>query len=250
MDRRIFLSSLLALPAVAKSFAASLPWTARFVQGEFDGEAYQSGLFIKLDQDWKTYWRNPGETGIPPQISVLTSSNFESLTIGFPLPKRYVDESGEAIGYHDEVLFPVRIRPKDFAKPMQIKLEAFFGVCQQVCTPAKIESELEFTPSSAPQPDAELIAKWQARVPKLGIIANHFTLAEKFVVLDLSKPFTDIFVEGPDRYYFIKPDLEREPGKAWIAIKGLKTPSDLNAVKLRITADDKGQGLEQEITLP
>ena len=250
MDRRIFLSSLFALPAVAKSFAAELPWTARFVQGEFDGEAHRAGLYIKLDPDWKTYWRNPGEAGIPPQISAVTSSNFQSLTIGFPLPKRYIDDSGEAIGYHDEVLFPLRLKPQDFTKPMQLKLEAFFGVCQQVCTPAKINSELEFTPSSAPQPDAELITKWQARVPTVGIIAKSLMLSERSLVLDLAKPVADIFVEGPDRYYFTKPDFERESGKAWIDIKGLKNASDLKAVKLRITAEALGQGLEQEIALP
>ncbi len=249
MDRRIFLSSLLAFPLARKSFAAALPWTARFVRGEFDGEAYQAGLLIKLDPDWKTYWRNPGETGIPPQISAITSTNLENLTFSFPLPKRYSDDSGEAIGYHDEVLFPVLLKPQDFSKPIHVKLEAFFGVCQQVCTPAKIESELEFTPSSAPQPDADLIASWQARVPKLGTIAKSITLSEKSLVLDLTKPFTDIFVEGPDRYYFTKPDFDREAGKAWINIKGLKDSNDLKAIKLHITADDGGQGLEQAITL-
>ena len=249
MDRRIFLSSLLALPCATKSFAAALPWAARFVQSGFDGEAYQAGLLIKMDPGWKTYWRNPGEAGIPPQISALTSSNLDTISLDFPLPKRLRDDSGEAIGYHDEVLFPLRLKPKDFTKSISVNLEAFFGVCQQVCTPAKINTELQFTPSSAPQPDAELIATWQGRVPKSATIVKGFALAESFLVLDLAKPFNDIFVEGPDRFYFTKPDFDREAGKASIAIKGLKDPTDLSAVKLRITADDGGQGLEQQITL-
>ena len=132
---------------------------------------------------------------------------------------------------------------------LHIELEAFFGICLQVCTPAKINSSLEFTPSSAPLPDAALIAAWQARVPKAAIIATAFKVVEKYLVLDLAQPFTDIFVEGPDRYYFTKPDLKREPGKAWIGIKGLKEPSDLKATKLLITADDMGQALEQAIIL-
>ncbi len=249
MDRRIFISSLLALPLATKSFASALPWTARFVQSGFDGEAYQAGLLIKLDSNWKTYWRNPGETGIPPQISALTSTNLDTISLDFPLPKRFSDASGEAIGYHDEVLFPLRLKPKDFTKPIGVNLEAFFGVCQQVCTPAKINSQMEFTPSNAPQPDAELISAWQARVPKFATIVKSFRLTETFLVLDLAKPFNDIFVEGPDRYYFTKPDFDREAGKAWIAIKGLKDPMELSATKLRMTADDKGQGLEQAITL-
>ncbi len=242
----------MALPIMAKMVtkaSAAAPWQARFVSGSFDGEVYQAGLLVTLDQDWKTYWRNPGESGIPPQITTVSAENLAELTTDYPLPKRYSDESGEAIGYHDEVLFPLRLKPKDFSKPLKIKLEAFFGVCQQVCTPAKIANDLEFGPSSGPMPDAALIATWQARVPKPAPIATGFKLSEKFLVLDLAKPFVDIFVEGPDRYYFTKPDFERAHGKAWITIKGLKDAHDLSGIKLRLTADDQAQGLEQEIVL-
>ena len=248
MDRRIFLSSLLSLPVLTKAYAKA-PWQARFASGNFDGEVYQAGLYITLEPGWKTYWRNPGEAGIPPQITATTADNLESLEIHYPLPKRYIDESGEVIGYHDEVLFPLALKPKDFTKPLKLTLEAFFGVCQQICTPAKMTGDLKIAPSSELNRDAALIATWQARVPKPATIATSHKLSDKALVLDLAKPFTDIFVEGPDRYYFTKPDLSRESGKAWFAIKGLKNPDDLKTAKLRITADNSGQGLEQVLTL-
>ena len=128
-------------------------------------------------------------------------------------------------------------------------LEAFFGVCKEVCIPAKLNQDFTFAPSSAANADVDLIATWQARVPKAGIITSGIKIVDSSLVLDLAKPFQDIFVVGPDRYYFAKPDFARETGKAWIAIKGLKTASDLHGVKLQLTADDSGQGLEQQITL-
>lgn len=234
----------------ANSAGAASPWRARFVQGGFDGAAYQAGFLVGLDVGWKTYWRNPGESGIPPQITIITAENLQNLEMSYPLPKRFIDESGESIGYHDEVLFPLRLQPKDFSKPLKVKFEAFFGVCFDVCVPAKDTAELEFNPSSLATPDAELIANWIARVPKPAVIVKAISITEKSLVLDLTKPYTDLFVEGPARYYFTKPDFAREPGKAWIAIKGLKNTSDLKQAELRITASDNGQGLEQVASVP
>jgi DsbC/DsbD-like thiol-disulfide interchange protein len=248
MDRRVLISTLLSLPFAAPARAA-LPWSAKFVSAGFDGTAYQAGLHIMLDKGWKTYWRNPGEAGIPPDIRALTSDNLESLTIDFPLPLRIKDESGEALAYHDEVLFPLHLKPKDASKSLTAQMSSFFGVCEQVCTPAKFEGDLSFAPSSAPMPDAALIAKWQALVPKPRSIITAAKVSDKFLVLDLVQPVNDVFVEGPDRYYFRGPDFSREPGKVWLAIDGLKNPGDLKAVDLRITVDANGQGLEQHITV-
>jgi DsbC/DsbD-like thiol-disulfide interchange protein len=248
MDRRVLISTLLSLPFAAPARAA-LPWSARFVSGGFDGAAYQAGLHIMLDKGWKTYWRNPGEAGIPPDIRAIIADNLDGLTFDFPLPQRIKDESGEALAYHDEVLFPLYLKPKDASKPVSAQMSSFFGVCAQICTPAKFEGALSFAPSSAPTAEAELIAKWQALVPRHGSIITSAKVSDKFLVLELRQSVSDVFVEGPDRYYFRAPDFNREAGKAWLAIDGLKNADDLKGVDLRITVDANGQGLEQHITV-
>jgi DsbC/DsbD-like thiol-disulfide interchange protein len=248
MDRRIFISTLVSLPFAASARAA-LPWSAKFVSGGFDGAAYQAGLHIMLDKGWKTYWRNPGEAGIPPDIRAINAVNLEGLTFDFPLPLRIKDESGESLAYHDEVLFPLYLKPKDASKPVSVQMSSFFGVCAQVCTPAKFEGDLSFMPASAPAPDAEMIATWQARVPKTGRIVTAAKVQEKFLVLDLQQAVNDVFVEGPDKYYFRAPDFKREAGKVWLMIDGLKNANDLKDVDLRVTADVNGQGLEQHIAV-
>lgn len=244
MDRRIFISTLMSLP-FAQTALAALPWKAEFLVGGFDGKTYAAGFRIVMDKGWKTYWRNPGQAGIPPHIEI-TGVNLDSFTIDFPLPKRIVEESGEALGYHDEVVFPINLKPLDVTKPIAAHFSSFFGICAVVCTPAKFEADGKF---AADSPQSFLITKWQMRVPQPEkfITAAHVT--DQYLVLDLNQPLNDIFIEGPDRFYFEAPNFGKEAGKAWIKVDGLKDAKDLMGRDLRITADAIGQGLEQNITV-
>lgn len=250
MNRRFLISSLAALPFISTARAA-VPYSAQFLAGGFDGKAYSAGLLVKLDSGWKTYWRNPGEAGIPPSITAEPNSNFASITVDFPLPIRIKDESGTAFGYHDEVLFPLMITPKDVGEPLSVHLSSFFGVCQKVCTPAKSEAMLSFSPKSPPTPDGALIALWQKKVPtssqKITEMAN---IKGKRLSLKLDGKFDDIFIEGPDRYYFGPPIYDSKSNEfAIFDVHGLKNDSELKGVELRITANANGQGLEQRVVV-
>ena len=247
MKRRIFLSGLLALP-FATALHAEEAWSAELLAGSFDGQAYQAGLHIMLQPGWKTYWRNPGEGGIPPSID-LTGENLASSAIAAPLPSRIVDESGEAIGYHGEVVFLLKLTPQDPALPVSASLKSFFGVCAKICTPAKFSGELNFKPASAPSPQAQLLEQWAALVPRKKSFLETASVKDGELVLDLALPVDDIFIEGPDRFYFRKPDLARQHGKAFIKIDGLKTDQDLKSAQLRLTAAMQGKGIEQTIIL-
>ncbi len=246
MNRRIFITSLACLPFSSKTFAAQT-WRAKFVTGQFDGTYYQMGLHVSLDQGWKTYWRNPGEAGVPPAITA-EAANFDSLRVDFPLPTRFKDESGEAIGFHDEVLFPIYLKPRNPSQPVITKLSAFFGVCDKVCIPATVDREITFS-SQTVADNAVLLSRWQSKVPKQAPIVSANKIIDGHLVLDLTQKFDDLFIEGPDRFYFRKPDFARQSGKAWIKIDGLKKSDDLLNVDLRATAAAAGQGLEQHFTV-
>ena len=245
MKRRLFLSGLLGLP-FASGAHADQAWSAELLSGNFDGTAFQAGLHIKLQPGWKTYWRNPGEAGIPPAIKVI-GDNLASFIVDAPLPLRIIDESGEAIGYHDEVLFPIRIMPKDLNAPLSIKLSSFFGVCAKVCTPAKFEREASFGASSDPAVE-QLLATWRAKVPIVGEFIASSNVRDGQLNLLLNTKVDDIFVEGPDQFYFRKPDFSLAPN-AFIKVDGLKNDAALRGVKLRLTASIGGKGLEQWLTL-
>ena len=248
MNRRRLLSFFAATPFVGRA-NADPTWTAKFLSGGFDGQIYSAGLYVKMMPDWKTYWRNPGVAGIPPSITAPTASNLASMEIDFPLPKRISNNGDEAFGYHDEVLFPLHLKPIDEGFPMSVHFSALFGVCQKVCLPAKLETILNFTPKSPPSADMDLIEQWQARVPKQGTIASAATIEGGVLKLKLMNTYDDIFIEGPEMYYFRAPDFKSEAGSAFFKIDGLKTDSELKGANLRITADQAGLGLEQMITV-
>ena len=62
-------------------------------------------------QGWKTYWRMPGDAGIPPQFDWSGSQNVKSVEVLWPAPQRFIDSGGETVGYKDRVVFPLRIVP-------------------------------------------------------------------------------------------------------------------------------------------
>ena len=71
-----------------------------------------AGVHVKLADGWKTYWRQPGEAGVPPGFDWAGSVNVAEARVLFPVPQRLI-EAGMSLGYKHEVVFPVEITPSD-----------------------------------------------------------------------------------------------------------------------------------------
>lgn len=105
-----------ALPALAGS-----DWDQVVTLEVLDGGAtaqgrYIGALHLRLEDGWKTYWRAPGDAGIPPQFSWQGSSNIADLSITWPTPEVFETSGYRTIGYHDELVLPVEITPKTPAR--------------------------------------------------------------------------------------------------------------------------------------
>ena len=97
---------------------------ARLVSGtvELDGKpTLVAGVQLRMSPDWKTYWRNPGDSGVPPSFNWKGSTNLKRAEVLYPAPHRFADGGGTAIGYDDEVLFPVWITPEREDEPITLK---------------------------------------------------------------------------------------------------------------------------------
>lgn len=96
-------------------------------------------VHMRLDPGWKTYWRNPGNSGgIPPSFDLSGSTNLASFTVRYPVPKRYEDQTGTTFGFKGDVMFPIEVIPRDPGQPIELKLNAFFGVCEEICIPVEL----------------------------------------------------------------------------------------------------------------
>ena len=207
----------LVLATVAVAGEAS-PWVeghhsrARLVAGGADGAARLAAIEIVLDPGFKTYWRSPGESGLPPAFDWAGSENLSAAEVLWPAPHRFEDAGGVAYGYKDRVLLPVRVSPNDSAKPLRLALKLDYGVCKDICIPAQASLALALRPGEAGPPAPELAAAL-ARVPRpqaLGAPGDLSILAVDPETVDgkpalavavRAPPGADLFVEAPAGWY-------------------------------------------------
>ncbi|PSV63810.1 protein-disulfide reductase DsbD family protein [Photobacterium angustum] len=106
----------------------------------------QGLLEVKLDKDWKTYWRSPGEGGVAPSIDWDMSSNVESVDWQWPMPKRYEFLGVETLGYKHDVIFPLSIHVKDMNKPVFLAGKLTMSSCTSICVLTDYDLALDFNP--------------------------------------------------------------------------------------------------------
>jgi DsbC/DsbD-like thiol-disulfide interchange protein len=164
------------LGAAPAALSDQSPWVSstdskvRLVSGavELDGKpCLLGGVQLRMNGGWKTYWRNPGDSGVPPSFDFTGSKNLKLAEVLYPAPHRFADADGTAIGYDDEVVFPVRITPEREGEPIELKLALSYGLCKTLCIPNDVNLGLELPADVASHSgDAPLLEASLARVPK------------------------------------------------------------------------------------
>lgn len=123
---------------------------------------------IELDPGWKTYWRTPGDAGIPPRFDFSASENASGATIDYPAPERSDDGFSVSNVYHDRVLLPVRFEGGDPARPARLALAADLGVCKDICLPVSLSASLDVPLGEAEPAAIETLAEARAALPGAG----------------------------------------------------------------------------------
>jgi DsbC/DsbD-like thiol-disulfide interchange protein len=128
----------------------------------------RAGVEIRLAPGWKTYWRYPGDSGVPPHFDFGKSENVKAVTVAWPAPQRLVDSEGVTIGYKNGVVFPLKIVPEDANKPMRLRLKLDYAICEKLCVPAQGQSELVIKAGDAAAPAIAASEKMVPRPRALG----------------------------------------------------------------------------------
>lgn len=162
-------------PAAAVSTAASSGWdsrpeaAARLVSAVMGAGALQElplGLQIRLKPGWKTYWRSPGEGGYPPRLDWSGSENLAAAELQWPAPTRFTILGVESVGYKDEVVLPLAVRPQTPGEPVRLRLALDYLTCEEICIPQSAELALTIPAGPAePTALAHLIDRFRGRVP-------------------------------------------------------------------------------------
>ncbi len=169
----------------------------------------RAGIEVRLKPGWHTYWRYPGDAGVPPRFDFQGSQNVKSIDVHWPAPTRMTEAGLTAIGYDRDVILPLAIVPQDAAKPVVLRLKLDYAVCEKLCVPADGKAELAL-PGGASAREPSLTAA-EARVPKqrklgegagLGIraVTRDGSADPPRIVVDVAAPEgakVDLFAEGP-----------------------------------------------------
>jgi DsbC/DsbD-like thiol-disulfide interchange protein len=190
---------------------------------------FRAAVELRLDPGWHTYWRYPGDSGVPPNFDFSESDNVLTAKMLYPAPHAFSDETGTSIGYGDHVIFPMRVTPRDPSKPVRLKVGVFYAVCEKLCVPASGHPELVLKPGQASGFD-DRIAGAEANVPKqvtpeqAGITARRVSGGPKpLVAVDVaSDDNIHIFAEGPTAEWALpipKPAQGAPPGHRHFAFE-------------------------------
>ena len=142
MKRALILTLLsahpLGLPAAANDLPQGLQ-SARILPGWTDAEGQRiAALELVLEPGWKTYWRSPGDAGLPPEFN-WKGSNIGEVTFHWPAPEVIVSDGVRTLGYHDRLVLPFTVTPEQAGQPVGISAQVNFGLCENICIPASLD---------------------------------------------------------------------------------------------------------------
>lgn len=222
-----------------------------------EGTGRLAGLVIRLDPGFKTYWRHPGESGLPPAFDWSGSTNVAGVDVLWPAPTRLPDPGGISYGYRDGVVLPLRVTPRDPDAPVRLALKLDYGVCKDICIPARAELAIKLPKAGAPErSDVDgALARMPAPQPlgapgELSILAIEPITADAKPVIrvDVRAPAgetPDLFVEAPDPWFIA-------PAGAMTPALGTSSPSGVTGsflVEIAERPKDAAGLLEVRLTL-
>ncbi len=182
-------------------------------------------LVVDLRPGWKTYWRDPGDAGVPPTIDVSASTNIKSAELAFPAPERHHDGDFSWAGYAQSVRLPVTFDVADPSQPATISAAVFLGVCETICIP--LSAQFTIDPQSDPDnpDDTFIVSDAAAALPAPAtadfglrtVEAGKGTLTVE-AVLPAGAKVSDVFIAAEQGYYFKAPEMSEKDGKTLITM--------------------------------
>lgn len=224
---KLGLASAFLLAAPASALAAATEWfdmaggRLRVVIADpLAGEPVLDGMLqLDLLPGWKTYWRDPGEAGVPLQFDLSGSGNATLAGLDFPAPERFDDGVTVWAGYQHPVAIGFHLIRSDAAKPSLVKGSVFLGVCEHICVPVQYQFSLDVADVAGPTVHHELVAMALAGLPKpatadFGLSAAVYS--EKTLTVTAAVPpgadRPELFMAAPDGMQLGKPELESVDG--------------------------------------
>ncbi|MGM0660404.1 MAG: protein-disulfide reductase DsbD domain-containing protein [Pseudomonadota bacterium] len=149
---RITAACLAALAGFATPSAAQSPpdmVDIRVLPGwQMPDGTHVAALKFSLADGWKTYWRAPGDAGIPPRFDWRGSRNLGGVEIVWPTPQQTTTSGMRTIGYSQDLVLPVRMTPQQADRDIALDLRLEIGVCKDICMPVEMTVRADLPPGT------------------------------------------------------------------------------------------------------
>src|SRR6056297_1475100 len=115
---------------------------ARILTGWRDADGrHVAALHLELQDGWKTYWRAPGDAGIPPRFDWSGSGNLARVALHWPAPKVFDSYGLRTVGYDGALVLPMELTPRRPGAPITLNARMELGICETICVPAELHLE-------------------------------------------------------------------------------------------------------------
>jgi DsbC/DsbD-like thiol-disulfide interchange protein len=266
--RRLFMAAISLVAAFAPFCSAQAEMSAwaeaeggrmRLVALAPDaGGKIRAGLQIEPKPGWITYWREPGNSGIPPQITVAPESGITLTAIRYPVPKHLVDGKIDDIAYDAPVSLPLTFSAKNASGSLELKASAFIGICKDICIPFQAEFSLPIAAANQSRPEEEAILKnAEASLPEkpssqFKVISHKFSEDMKELWLQVALPdggdtAPEVILTGPNGYVFTRKLMSKRDGKNFstsIAVDKLPKNYEIARKSWSVLIIDGGRAME------
>jgi DsbC/DsbD-like thiol-disulfide interchange protein len=229
--------------------------------GAPDAAPLRAGIEIRLKPGWHTYWRYPGDAGVPPRFDFGSSQNLKSVEVLWPAPRR-LDEAGlSTIGYDHDFILPLRVTPQDQRKPVALHIKLGYAICEKLCVPAESSATLALAGGDTAH-EARLAAA-ETLVPVKAVLGATTALAIRtisreagtdhpHVLIDVAVPTgrpVDLFAEGPTEEWSLPlpvPVSGAPSGQQRFALEldGAPPGATFTGALINLTAVSGGQAIE------
>lgn len=225
--------ALIAAPALATTQEDVLQGQLR-PGWQMENGGHMAAVELMLAPGWKTYWRSPGDAGIPPSFDWSGSENVKSVRLHWPAPVVFHTNGMQTIGYHDSLILPVEITPENPSEPIRLRVRMELGVCDEICLPAALDLATDLAAPGAPDASIKAaLAQRAATAQEAGItgvscsidpIKDGLRLTARLGLPDPGLPEVVAF-ETADRTVWVAEAVTERQGGELVAMTELVPPN-------------------------
>jgi DsbC/DsbD-like thiol-disulfide interchange protein len=216
---------------------------------------FRGALQIDVAPGWKTYWRDPGDAGVPPQITFSPASGITAADVGFPVPKRFDDGTTHWAGYEWPITLALTLHTAAGSAPGLLEADVFLGLCQSICIPVQAKLTLDAVRNADDMFDRATVSAAFDSLPakasaQFGVSTTR--VEGQVLIVDAAAPASadmTLFLAGDGGYTFGEPKRNSEATQFTVPI--LSRPKDVSApASIAYTLSDGDNAVEGAFTLP